>query len=213
MTADPTTTPAMQAEGRPPSAVSPLRRFALAALLLTLLAGICAPFFIDPIARDAPQARGGQVDFTRWGPLTAPVELKGDWRLVWRSAPAPGASLILPVPGAWAGRHPGGPTLPELGAASYQLKLRGLPAGHDTLYIRQGFHARRVLIDGRVMSQVGRYAVATGKAVDAHRARGARGARGARVPRKRARAPQRDRTRRRPRRWGRNSPGASARVE
>jgi adenylate cyclase len=154
--------------------VSPLRRFALAALLLILLGSLCAPFFIDPIARGAPKAHGGEVSFAQWGPLTAPVELKGEWRVVWRSAPAPGASLLLPVPGPWAGRHAGGQiggiALPELGAASYQLKLRGLAAGHYTLYVRQGFHARRILIDGRTISQAGHYATVAGQVVDAHRA-------------------------------------------
>ncbi|HLZ73861.1 adenylate/guanylate cyclase domain-containing protein [Phenylobacterium sp.] len=178
MTAEPTTPSAAPAATRPPGAASPLRRFALAVLLLTLLAGICAPFFIDPIARHAPQAHGGQVSFARWGPLSAPIELKGEWRMVWRSAPAPGAAFLLPVPGPWAGRHMGGPTggpagavaLPELGAASYQLRLRDLPAGHYALYVRQGFHARRILVDGKVISEVGRYAAVADQAADAHRA-------------------------------------------
>jgi adenylate cyclase len=166
----PVETPAATPAAPRAQAVSPLRRFGLAVLLLSLLAGICAPFFIDPIAHNAPRARGGEVSFARWGPLTAPVELKGDWRMVWRSAPAPGASLILAVPGPWAGRHANGPTLPELGAVSYQLKVRGLPAGHYTLYVRQGFHARRVLVNGRVISQVGHFAVTAGQTADAHRA-------------------------------------------
>ncbi|MGZ3375611.1 MAG: adenylate/guanylate cyclase domain-containing protein [Phenylobacterium sp.] len=165
--------PAIPAETRAP-AVSPLRRFALSALLLILLAGLCAPFFIDPIARNAPRVHGGEVNFASWGPLSAPVELKGDWRLVWRSAPTPGASALLPVPGPWAGRHPdalpAAVTFPELGAVSYQLKLRGLQAGHYSLYVRQGFHARRVLINGRLISRAGRYALTSGQAVDEHRA-------------------------------------------
>ena len=154
--------------------MAPLRRFALAALLLTLLIGLCAPFFIDPIARNGPQAHGGQVDFAAWGPLSAPVELKGEWRMVWRSAPAPGATFLQAVPGPWAGRRVDASarnlTLPELGAVSYQLKVRGLAAGHYGLYVRQGFHARRILVNGRLVSQVGRYALTAGQVADAHRA-------------------------------------------
>jgi adenylate cyclase len=165
--------PGMQAEAPAApraQAVSPLRRFGLAVLLLSLLAGICAPFFIDPIAHNAPRARGGEVSFAGWGPLDAPVVLQGEWRMIWRSAPAPGTSLIQPVPGAWAGRHLGGPTLPELGAVSYQLTVHGLAAGHYSLYLRQGFHARRILVNGRLISQTGRYAETAGQALDAHRA-------------------------------------------
>ncbi len=152
------------------AAASPWRRFAFAVILLTLLAGLCAPFFIDPIARNTPIARGGEVSFARWGPLTAPVVLKGEWRMVWRSAPAPGATLLLQVPGPWAGRHAAGGALPELGAASYQLKVHGLPAGHYALYVRQGFHARRVLVNGRPIAEVGHYALTAADVVDGHRA-------------------------------------------
>src|ERR1700744_6383160 len=74
------------------SRAAPLRRFALAALLLALLIGLYAPFFIDPIDRHGPLARGGEVNFATWGPLKAAVELKGQWNMVWRSAPAPGAT-------------------------------------------------------------------------------------------------------------------------
>ena len=172
--APPAGTPAAAAGARAPSGAARLRRFALAALLLVLLSGLCAPFFIDLVARNSPRARGGEIDFSRWGPLTAPVELKGDWRMVWRSAPTPGASIILPVPGPWAGRHADGHggdiALPELGAVSYQLKLRGLPAGHYSLYVRQGFHARRVLVNGRVISQVGHFALTADRTADVHRA-------------------------------------------
>src|SRR3954471_22226640 len=96
------------------SAASTGRRFVFALVLLALLAGICAPFFVDPVAHDAPKARGGVVDYSQWGPLSAPVELKGDWRLVWRSAPLAGARVLSPVPGDWAGAHAGGATLPSL---------------------------------------------------------------------------------------------------
>ena len=148
----------------------PGRRFALAILLLTLLAGLCSPFFIDPVARNAPQARAGVVSFAAWGPLSAPVELKGDWRLTWLTAPQPGATLIAYVPGPWAGAHPGGPTLPDIGAASYRLKIQGLPAGRYTLYMRQTFAASQVVVNGRVLSQRGVFALTPQAARSVHRA-------------------------------------------
>jgi adenylate cyclase len=137
------------------TAPSPLRNFAFGLVVLALLGALCAPFFIDDIAHDAPLARAGVVSFAHWGPLSAPVELKGQWRLVWRTAPAPGAELLVPVPGDWAGPHPGGPTLPAMGAASYQLKIRDLPVGHYTLYARQGFFASAIVVNGRTLSQQG----------------------------------------------------------
>ncbi len=156
--------------GQATPTASTWRRFAFAAVLLVLLTGLCAPFFIDPVAHNAPVARGGEASFARWGPLTQPVVLKGGWAMVWRSAPAPGTALTLPVPGPWAGQRVGAGVLPELGAATYRLKVHGLAAGHYVLYVRQGFHARRILVNGRQLSEVGHYAVTPGQAVDTHRA-------------------------------------------
>jgi len=149
---------------------SPARRLALAMLLLALLCGLCAPFFIDPIAHNAPPARGGVVSFAQWGPLSAPVELKGDWRLTWLTAPAPGATLTAHVPGGWAGPHPGAPALPEVGAASYDLKISGLPAGRYTLYMRQTFAASRIAVNGRVLSERGVFALTPEASRSVHRA-------------------------------------------
>ena len=91
MTAD----PAPQNDPLRPAA-SQARRFVFAVLLLALLTGLCSPFFIDPIANGAPKARGGEISYAKWGPLKAPVRLAGDWRLVWRTAPAPGAVITAP---------------------------------------------------------------------------------------------------------------------
>ncbi len=148
---------------------SPVRRFASAALLLSLLAALCAPFFIDPVAHDAPRARDGVVSYAAWGPLSAPVELKGEWRLVWLTAPAPGASLPIQVPGGWAGAHPGGPALPETGAASYRLTVQGLPAGRYTLYIRQAFTARRVFVNDRLLAERGVFGLTAATSRSVHR--------------------------------------------
>ncbi|MDB5424293.1 MAG: cyaB 2, partial [Phenylobacterium sp.] len=153
--------------GLPPA--SRLRRFAFALVLLLLLAGLCAPFFIDPIAHDAPQARAGEVSYAGWGPLSAPVELKGEWRLTWLTPPIAGTSLAVHVPGEWSGPHPGGPTLPELGAASYRLRLHDLPAGRYTLYLGQAFNAARVSVDGRLIGERGTFGLTPGAARDMHR--------------------------------------------
>ena len=151
-------------------AASPARRFVFAVILLTLLAGLCSPFFIDPVASGAPQARDGVISYAHWGPLSAPVRMAGDWRMVWRTAPSPGATIIQRVPGDWAGPHPGGPTLPVLGAASYQLKVQGLPAGHYVLYAGQGFHAIRVLMNGRPLAERGTVALTSAGSRSVHRA-------------------------------------------
>ena len=131
---------------------SALRRFAFAVVVLALLTGVCAPFLVDLVARGAPEAHAGVADYSRWGPLRSPVELKGDWRFVWHTAPAPGRTLLLRVPGQWSGSHPGGLVLPAGGAATYSLKLHGLPADRYTLYIPQTFSSTRVFVDGREMS-------------------------------------------------------------
>ena len=151
-------------------AASPARRLVSGIFLLLLLAGLCSPFFIDPVAHDAPAARAGLVSFAQRGPLSAPVELRGEWRIVWRSAPAPGMTLMGAVPGDWAGARAGGLILPNLGAASYQLKVQGLRAGRYILHVRQGFHAARVLVNGRILSERGVVASVPSLARDLHRA-------------------------------------------
>jgi adenylate cyclase len=145
------------------------RRLAFAAVVLGLLCALCAPFFIDLIAHDAPLARAGVVDFTHWGPLSTPVDLKGDWRVVYRTPPAAGTVLLVPVPGNLAGERPGGPTLPENGVASYQLTIKGLPAGQYTLYVSQMFNASRVLVNGRVLSSRGTFGFTSAATQDLHR--------------------------------------------
>ena len=149
----------MTSAGVPLSEVNaPLRpparqRFALAVILIVLLAALCAPFLVDPIAHDAPRPKAGIVDLSRWGPLTAPVELKGQWRLEWRSPPAAGADLLIKVPGEWVGARAETFVLPELGAGSYHLLVRGVAAGRHTLFLPRHFAATRVLVNGRVLSE------------------------------------------------------------
>jgi adenylate cyclase len=136
---------------------------------MALLAALCAPFFIDLVAHDAPRARGGVMDYARWGPLNAPVQLKGDWRLVWRTAPLAGTTLPIYVPGEWSGARRGGPTLPENGVASYELTIRGLRAGRYTLYVTQMFNATRVIVNGRILSSRGVFGMTPATTRDMHR--------------------------------------------
>ena len=137
------------------SGLSPNRRFVFAVVVLGLLCALCAPFFVDLVAHDAPRARSGVVSYAGWGPLSAPVELKGEWRLVWRTPPAAGAELTRKVPAEWVGARVGDFTLPENGAASYLLTLKALPAGRYTLYLGPMFSAVRVSSNGRVLSERG----------------------------------------------------------
>ena len=57
--------------------------------------------------------------------------------------------LATPVPGDWLGPHPGGPTLPALGTASYRLRVEGLRPGRYILYLSHGFHAATVAVNGK----------------------------------------------------------------
>jgi adenylate cyclase len=146
------------------SADDPRRRLLFGVLVLGVMLALCAPLFVDLIARGAPGAVAGEVSFARWGPLTAPVELSGDWRLTWlgavdRAVP-PGTEALVPVPGSWSGvAVGGGKRLPGVGMASLRLTMRDLPAGRYTLYIPITYAADRVFIDGKLIEQRGRLGV------------------------------------------------------
>ena len=136
----------------------PTRRHSLLALLVVaLMCALCAPFFADQIAHEAPKPQAGVVDFSRWGPLDRPVQLGGVWRLTWLTAPAPGVTFDMPMPGEWRGRKVGGATLPEPGAVTYHLVMKGLQPGRYTLYASRIFGAERVWVDGRLVAQRGRF--------------------------------------------------------
>src|SRR5436190_10690250 len=136
--------------------VSAGRRLAFASLVLGLLCLAISPFFFDAIARDGPQARDGVIDYSRWGALTRPVELKGDWKLSWRGGPGgppPQTQVTVPVPGRWVAREP--VRLPETGAVSYHLQLRGLAPGRYILHVPTYFAATEVAVNGEVISRRG----------------------------------------------------------
>ena len=140
--------------------ITPARRrlfFSFAVLLLMLI--LCAPLFGDPIAHDAPQAQDGAVSYRDWGRLTAPVELAGNWRLVWEGGPGPvrpGTTVPAQVPGAWAGlRDADGTPLPTSGRARFEVTIADLAPGHYILYVPIIFGAHRVALNGRVLSSYG----------------------------------------------------------
>jgi adenylate cyclase len=142
---------------KPPAGAPPGQRLGLALLVVAVLCLICAPFFTDPIAHDAPQVHAGVVDYTRWGPLQAPVELGGQWRAVWRTPPAPDANFWVKVPGSWSGLQVRGHALPESGAATYSVLIRGLQPGRHVLYVPRIYAASRVLVNGRTIATMGQY--------------------------------------------------------
>ncbi|TVV76120.1 adenylate/guanylate cyclase domain-containing protein [Sphingomonas solaris] len=131
--------------------------------MLGLMLLLCAPMFVDLVCHDAPRAEAGVISYRGWGRLTAPVELSGQWRLVWLghdgSAIPPGATTPALVPGQWSGlAMPDGQRLPPSGLVSYRLILRDLAAGHYTLHIPITFAAERIYIDGRPVAGAGRIA-------------------------------------------------------
>jgi adenylate cyclase len=136
---------------------SSARRLGFAVLVLGLLCVLCAPFFADLIDHDAPRPKAGAVSYAGHGPLTRPVELAGEWRLVWRSAPAPGLTAVIEAPGRWVDRQVGAITMPLSGAATYHLSIRDLPAGRYTLFVPKLYAGSRVAVNGRVLSERGTF--------------------------------------------------------
>ncbi|MGZ6018654.1 MAG: adenylate/guanylate cyclase domain-containing protein [Phenylobacterium sp.] len=138
------------------------RRLLFGLATVILLCVLCAPLFVDNIDHGAPKATAGVIDLSGRGPLNTPVELSGQWRLVWRSgAPGPsgGAQSLSVVPGSWAEKQAAAPAnaarLPALGAASYRLTLKGLRPGRYLLYVPTIHAASRVSANGRVLSEMG----------------------------------------------------------
>jgi adenylate cyclase len=136
-----------------------LRRFVYGVLVLLLLGALCAPFFTELIAQNAPRVRAGTADYRNWGPLKSPVEIAGDWTLTWRAGPdgpPPGTRLPVAVPGLWQGTPtPDGGKLPASGLATYEVTLVGVPAGAYLIHIPNIFAANQVWINDRLMSSRG----------------------------------------------------------
>ena len=131
-------------------------RFAL--LVIAILCAFCAPLFVDGVDRTAPRSVAGRVDFSSYGPLTVPVELRGQWRLVWHSGPQgppAGTQRMALVPGRWSEKLDPGGALPDQGSASYHLRVEGLVPGRYSLYVPTIYAASRVIVNGRMLSEEG----------------------------------------------------------
>jgi adenylate cyclase len=125
---------------------------------VAFLCALCAPLFVDTVDHAAPAAVAGVIDYSRTGPLTRPVSLGGVWTLAWRTpGPGPGVGALRPakVPGVWSDPAPDGPGLPDLGAASYRLRLTGLTPGRYELYAPTLHAASRISANGWVLSEWG----------------------------------------------------------
>ncbi len=121
--------------------------------ILIVLAFAAAPLFKRTIRLDAPVAEKGVIDYAAWGPMTAPVRIRGEYLMTWRMpGPAYGAQAFQWIAGGWKGRTVGGVVLPEHGAASYEVTIRNLPPGDYTLFLPKIYAASRLTIDGRVRS-------------------------------------------------------------
>ncbi len=153
-TADSQLTSRRAREARPASL-----RFGL--FMLVVLSLVCAPFFIDTLAKNAPQVSNGRLDLTRWGSLDRPIELSGDWSFVWQGpsgagAPPPSTRYTMRVPGVWQDRPaPGGTVTPQSGRATYSVTIDGLRPGPYRLVVPTIYMANRVWISGRAVAQRG----------------------------------------------------------
>ncbi|MBX3485276.1 adenylate/guanylate cyclase domain-containing protein [Phenylobacterium sp.] len=134
------------------------RKLGLAMVVLAVLSLICGPFFVDALDRSAPEVRDGAVSYAAYGPLTAPVALKGEWRATWLSAPGgTPVDFRIASPGEWKGvETPAGP-VPMGAAVSYRLHVGGLEPGRYTLFVPKIYAGQRVYADGRLLSRSGTF--------------------------------------------------------
>src|SRR4029453_4987874 len=77
------------------------RKLSLAMLVLVVLSFLVSPFFVDTLDRPPPMVRDGGVSYAGYGPLNAPVALKGEWRAQWLSGPTPNTTFRVKIPGPW----------------------------------------------------------------------------------------------------------------
>jgi adenylate cyclase len=144
-----------------PRRVSQLRRLWFGIIILAFLCLFTAPFYVNNVALNAPTAKQGVVSFSKWGALKNPVELRGDWTFIWRSAlgqrPAGSVTpMIMHLPGEWAGvKTPSGDVLSEQGRATYQLVIKGLKPGTYRLYMPLIYSATQISINGEIVSRRG----------------------------------------------------------
>ncbi len=146
----------------PNQRVSKIRRFWFGIIILALLCLFTAPFYVNTVDLKAPKAKAGIVSFSEWGPLNKPVELSGDWTLIWRSplGQTPAGKLppfIKHLPGDWVDfKTPNGDVLPEQGRATYQLIIKGLKSGTYRLFVPMLYSANQISINGEIVSRRGK---------------------------------------------------------
>jgi adenylate cyclase len=135
-----------------------LRRLVYSLAAVAFLCALCAPLFVDTVDHSGRPAANGVIDFSRAGSMTRPVSLSGVWTLVWLSPgpnPGVGAVRLAAVPGVWSDPPPAGPGLPDMGAASYRLTVKGLRPGRYELYVPTIHAASRISANGVVLSEWG----------------------------------------------------------
>ena len=140
---------------------SQARRLWFGIVILLFLCLFTAPFYVNTIAKDAPEVKQGVLSFGDWGALNRPVELKGNWAFTWRSelegqAANTVSPIFIRVPGKWTDdKAQDDHKLPAQGLASYQLVIKGLRPGGYRLYVPLGYSATQVLVNGAVVSRHG----------------------------------------------------------
>jgi adenylate cyclase len=140
---------------------SQTRRLGFGIIILLFLCLFTAPFYVNTVARDAPDVKQGVITFKDWGALNRPVELKGYWTFIWRSglenrAADDAPPAFIRVPGKWTDdKTKADRKIPSQGLASYQLVMEGLQPGGYRLYVPLGYSATQVLVNGVVVSRHG----------------------------------------------------------
>jgi adenylate cyclase len=138
------------------------RRLGFGIIILLFLCLFTAPFYVNPIAKDAPSVKNGAISFEAAGALNRPVELNGNWSFLWRSSLGSRAAGSVPpffvrMPGEWTdAKTSDGMSIPEQGRATYQLLIKGLQPGDYRLYVPLVYSATLVSLNGKPVSRQGR---------------------------------------------------------
>jgi adenylate cyclase len=138
------------------------RRLLYGMIILLLLCLFTAPFYVNPVAKNAPDVKQGTISFAAWGALDRPVELTGNWTFIWRSrlgsqTAGTVAPFFVRVPGKWTDDEAlGGLKIPAQGWGTYKLVIKGLKPGGYRLYVPLGYSATQVLVNGTLISRHGK---------------------------------------------------------
>ncbi|ANY21379.1 Adenylate cyclase 2 [Tsuneonella dongtanensis] len=148
---------ALLPDGRSAALRLVLSRLGAALLLIGVLAALCAPFLISPLASGAPQARQGLVDFSGWSDLDRPVRLSGEWSFAWNAGVGEGEvpPERMRVPGEWIEQGTGAGESLGPGAGTYGLRIEGLPPGKYAMHVPLLYSATEVSVDGERLAGYG----------------------------------------------------------